>query len=226
MELIAVDQALQQMTSLSGHTHLCLCSDSLSLLKHLNHPPPRITATVHKVLQTLRSLPVAVILLWSPGHCEIGGNELADELCQAAPTRGDTALVTWKSVRHRVLQMAWQHQRESPTIATRVSGYLAAPTTHRPQHDQYFEAQSIVLPRLQVDEKWSIQFARQVMQLRHHVHAAFVQPALNRVRSGASTWGEGRMHCFAHTAAPPPHPPACMHPILGSTSQSAFTIRA
>eukprot|EP00971_Amphidinium_carterae_P338820 6476340-Amphidinium_carterae.1 len=200
MELMAVAQALTRLPSLDGYTHLCLCTDSLSLLRHLYSPPVRLTTVVYTVLQQLTGIPVPVTLLWSPGHCGIDGNELADTLCQNASTHPDAPLVTWQAVRKRVCQYAWQQQRVAVDVDAKMRSFVVASTLHLLQHEDYFGAQSAVLPCLQVSDKWTHRYSRQVMQLRHRVHAAFVQPAYLRNSAGATTW-EGRevqhcQHCY------------------------------
>ena len=84
-EAVAILQALTYVETVSL-PRVVLCTDSLSVLMAIDHPPsanPVVAAIIERV-HFLLGMNYSITLVWIPGHAGISGNEIADAQAKAA----------------------------------------------------------------------------------------------------------------------------------------------
>lgn len=87
-ELYAILQAIETAKTTSGSKLFAICSDSLSSIQAIktqftSHP---IVCKIHSTLSEMKQEMKTITLIWTPGHCGITGNELADAAAKRAIT--------------------------------------------------------------------------------------------------------------------------------------------
>jgi len=87
-EIIAINMALQWLLTLTNIPTAVIFSDSLNSLKSLKFPTANSrTNWLHNSIQSLNAVGECVTLVWTPGHSQIHGNEMADQIAKAATQR-------------------------------------------------------------------------------------------------------------------------------------------
>jgi ribonuclease HI len=83
-ELSALRVAVEWLVRRGLPGHFLICSDSRSVLSALQSGSGGQTSDLYELRNRLREVPGVLGLQWVPGHCGLGGNELADKAANAA----------------------------------------------------------------------------------------------------------------------------------------------
>lgn len=102
-----------------------ICSDSMSLAQALdkNHWKD-MDPWLKRIKEVLYELEPQVTLFWIPAHCNVEGNERADELARRGTEMNqDHTIVTHKIIKAKIKNRRWQvnHQRAKETYQQRYS---------------------------------------------------------------------------------------------------------
>jgi ribonuclease HI len=102
-----------------------ICSDSMSLAQSLDKNCWKdMDPWLKQIKDVLSDLMSQVTLLWIPAHCDIEGNERADELARRGTEMNqDSTIVTHKIIKAKIKNRQWQvtHQRAKETYQERHS---------------------------------------------------------------------------------------------------------
>jgi ribonuclease HI len=104
---------------------ILICSDSMSLAQSLDKNRWKdMDPWLQRIKDVLFELTSQITLLWIPAHCDIEGNERADELARMGTEMNqDATIVTHKIVKAKIKNRQWQviHQRAKETYQERHS---------------------------------------------------------------------------------------------------------
>ena len=138
-EIMAINMALQWLLTLTRIPSTVIFSDSLSSLKSLKHLDANSRSNlVHDSIQLLHTVGDCVTLVWTPGHSQIHGNEMADQIAKAATQRQSVDIYVGIDLNdsHTVIEKyvdnKWQEQwntsakgrhlyRIQPSVSRRIS---------------------------------------------------------------------------------------------------------
>lgn len=121
-EAVAMLEATKWLQSTEPTTCL-ICTDSLSLVEALeknNWKDP--DEWLKKIKRTLSKLGTQITLLWIPSHCNLAGNDHADELAKRGSNLPqDNTPVTHKSMKAKIIGRKWciTHPRAMETYGTK-----------------------------------------------------------------------------------------------------------
>ena len=143
-ELLAIDQALRHAVH-QPKPRVNILTDSLSSIQLLQkrdyHDHTLLLTTIFVHLQTLRSQEKSVHFTWIPSHCDIAGNERADEAAKTALSMPGVTLTISPSVaqvKAHVRRQAWtntliQHQGRIIRLSPSATWYRTV-TEYEPVH--------------------------------------------------------------------------------------------
>ena len=102
-----------------------ICTDSLSMHSALKNNDWRNTTNlIVQIKELTREIEARITLLWVPAHCELQGNDKADELALAgSKMQQDNVPVSFEIAKARILRRKWtpQHSRANATYQERRS---------------------------------------------------------------------------------------------------------
>ena len=126
-ECVALLEALEwiTITAISEHRPIkvLICSDSKSMAMSLqkNHWKDD-DPWLKRIKEKIHQMQSEMTLLWIPSHCDINGNEIADELAKDGTTMDQSrTIVTHKIVKAKIKNRKWKtsHSRASATYKER-----------------------------------------------------------------------------------------------------------
>ena len=98
-----------------GPLKVLICSDSMSLAQALDKKNWKdIDPWIKDIKEMLHEMKTEVTLLWIPSHCDIEGNEVADELArQGTEMSQEEVVVTHKIIKAKIRNRRWEvtHER-------------------------------------------------------------------------------------------------------------------
>ena len=115
-ECVAFLEALKwiRANEVPDHETVLICSDSMSLAQSLDNNRWKDTDPwIKQIKDKLHEIPPKIILLWIPSHCDVEGNERADELARLGTemNQSDT-IITHKIVRAKIMNQKWIVENE------------------------------------------------------------------------------------------------------------------
>ena len=108
-EAKAVDLALDFISTCDANNKFIIFSDSLSVLKAMNHTSSKIPQ-IQKLLQKCHELLAnkEIVLCWIPSHIDIQGNEMADKQAKTSLSLEPTSFkIPFSNLNHLSISISW-----------------------------------------------------------------------------------------------------------------------